>query len=462
MKVDLLVIGAGPGGYHAAIRAAQLGLKVVVAEREFVGGVCLNIGCIPTKALLHAGQEIKNATHGAEFGLNIEKWNLDLKALNNYRDKIVKKLTGGVSGLLKGNKIEVITGEARLISKNKAKIGDKEVEFGNCIIATGSKPSNIPTFQVDGQYIVDSTSALQIDTVPKRFLAIGGGAIGLEFATIYNRLGSNAKVIEFMDRIAPGADEEVGNELAKALKKQGIVIETSTKANGFEKKGEELHVELEDVKTGKKRIEIFDRVIVAVGRAPNGKNLGLEELGGKVDARGFISVNNKLETGVPGIYAIGDVIGHPMLAHKAMKEGIVAAERCAGKNSVMDAVAIPGVIYTTPELAWVGPTEKELREKGFELNVGRFPLSASGRALTLGAQEGMVKIIAEKESDLVLAVHVCAPSGSDLIGEAALAMEMAATVSDIALTIHPHPTLSELMLETAEAVHKQAIHIINK
>lgn len=462
MNFDLFVIGSGPGGYHAAIRGAQLGLKVAVAEREYIGGVCLNVGCIPTKVLLHVGEEIRGASTSGDFGLNILDWNLDLKALNAHRDKVVKKLTGGVSGLLKGNGVEVIRGDARLISPTEARVGETEVTFKNCIVAAGSEPARLPGFEVDGQEVLDSTSALQVDEIPKRFLAIGCGAIGLEFATIYNRLGSEVKLIEFLDRIAPGVDEDIGTVLKKALNKQGISVQTGTKANGCEKRADGLHVEIEDVKTGEARSEVFDRVLVATGRKPRGHNLGLEALGVTVDERGFIPVNDKLETGVPGIYAIGDVIGGPMLAHKAMKEGLVAAERCAGKASAMDAVGIPGVIYTTPEVAWVGPTERELREQGWNLRTGTFPLTASARALTLGTQEGLMKLIADAVTDRVLAVHLCAPSASDLIGEATLALEVAATAEDIALTIHPHPTLSETLLEIAEASHGQSIHILNR
>jgi dihydrolipoamide dehydrogenase len=462
MNVDLFVVGSGPGGYHAAIRGAQFGLKVAVAEREYIGGVCLNVGCIPTKALLHVGEEIRKTSKGAEFGLNVHDWNLDLKALGAHRDKVVKKLTGGVSSLFKGNGVEVIRGDARLVSRTKAKVGGTEVTFKNCIVATGSEPARLPGFEVDGHDVVDSTSALLIDEVPGRFLAVGCGAIGLEFATIYNRLGSEVKLIELLDRLAPGVDEDIGAALKKALNKQGITVQTGTKANGYERKADGLHVELEDVKTGETRSEVFDRILVAIGRKPRGHNLGLEALGVTVEERGFIPVNSRLETGVPGIYAIGDVIGGPMLAHKAMKEGVVAAERCAGKASAMDAVAVPGVIYTTPEVAWVGPTERELREQGRDLRIGRFPLTASARALTLGSQDGLMKLIADAKTDHVLGIHLCGPAASDLIGEAALALEVAATAEDIALTIHPHPTMSETLLEIAEAAHEQSIHILNR
>ncbi len=468
MKFDVLVIGAGPGGYHAAIRAAQLGLKVAIAEREFWGGVCLNVGCIPTKALLHVGHEIKNAKKGSEFGMNILDMKLDLKAVNAYREKIVKKLTSGVSGLLKGNGVTMFEGEAKIIALDKATIkkdnAEQTIEFSKLIIATGGTPSHLNNFPVDGTDIVDSTSGLLIpEKIPTRVLCIGGGVIGLEFATIYNRLGSKVTVIEPLPRIIAAADEEIVREAEKAYKKQGIEIFVHTGAMEFTKKKDGLHVTLENLETKEKRTEVFDRIISAVGRKPNGHGMGLEELGIKLTERGAIEVNPQtLETNKANIFAIGDVVPGVWLAHKAMKDGLVAAERCAGKPSVNDAVAVPGVVYTDPEIAWVGPTQKELEEKGMKLRVGKFPLAALGRAMTLGATEGVIKMIADAETDLVLAVHAVGPNASDIIGEACLALEMGALVDDIALTIHPHPTLSELMLEVAEATHKRSIHTLNR
>ena len=468
MRYDVFVIGAGPGGYHAAIRAAQLGLKVAIAEREFWGGVCLNIGCIPTKALLHVGQEVYNAQHGKEFGLNILEMNLDLKAVNKYRDGIVKKLSGGVSTLLKGNNVTMLEGEAKLKSRHVAvvtgKKGTEEIEFDKLIIATGGAPNHLKAFPVDGIDITDSTSALHIpETLPARVLCIGGGVIGLEFATIYNRLGSQVTVVEPLPNIIGVADAEIIKEALKAYKKQGIKVFTRTGVVSFVKKPDGLHVLIENLETKETRTEIFDRIVSAVGRHPVGKGIGLEEIGVRFLDKGAIDINPQtLETNITGVYAIGDVVQGVWLAHKAMKDGIVAAERCAGKTSLNDAVAVPGVVYTSPEVAWVGPTEEELRAKGYNLRIGKFPLAALGRAMTLGATEGLVKMIADEETDLVLAVHAVGPNASDIIGEACLALEMGAVVDDIALTIHPHPTLSELMLEVAEATHKRSIHILNK
>ena len=468
MRYDVFVIGSGPGGYHAAIRAAQLGLKVAIAEKEFWGGVCLNVGCIPTKALLHVGQEIYSAQHGSAMGINITEMNIDLKAVNKYKDGIVKKLSGGVASLLKGNGVAQFFGEARVTGRNtaviKSKDGEQTVEFDKLIVATGGAINHLKSFPVDGIDIVDSTSGLVIpEVLPARVLCIGGGVIGMEFATIYNRLGSAVTVVEPMPNIIGAADEEIIKEAEKSYKKQGIKLFKRTGVQAFEKKADGLHVTIEDLETKVTRVEIFDRIVSAVGRRAVGQGIGLEEIGVKISERGAIDIDPRtLETSVPGVYAIGDVVAGVWLAHKAMKDGLVAAERCAGKPSVQDAVAIPGVVYTSPEIAWVGPTQKELEEQGFKLKIGRFPLAALGRALTLGSSEGLIKMIADEETDLVLAVHAFGPNASDIIGEACLALEMAATVDDIALTVHPHPTLSELMLEAAEATHKHSIHIMNR
>ena len=468
MRYDVFVIGSGPGGYHAAIRAAQLGLKVAIAEKEFWGGVCLNVGCIPTKALLHVGQEIYSAQHGSAMGINITEMNIDLKAVNKYKDGIVKKLSGGVAALLKGNEVAQFFGEARVTGRNtaviKSKDGEQTVEFDKLIVATGGAINHLKSFPVDGIDIVDSTSGLVIpEVLPARVLCIGGGVIGMEFATIYNRLGSAVTVVEPMPNIIGAADEEIIKEAEKSYKKQGIKLFKRTGVQAFEKKADGLHVTIEDLETKVTRVEIFDRIVSAVGRRAVGQGIGLEEIGVKISERGAIDIDPRtLETSVSGVYAIGDVVAGVWLAHKAMKDGLVAAERCAGKPSVQDAVAIPGVVYTSPEIAWVGPTQKELEEQGFKLKIGRFPLAALGRALTLGSSEGLIKMIADEETDLVLAVHAFGPNASDIIGEACLALEMAATVDDIALTVHPHPTLSELMLEAAEATHKHSIHIMNR
>lgn len=460
---DVLVIGAGPGGYHAAIRAAQLGLKVACAERDSVGGVCLNVGCIPTKALLHAGEIRAEAQHAAEFGLNFGKETMDIAKLNGWKEGIVKKLTGGVSGLFKANKVTHLTGQASFIDDHTVQVGDKKYTAGSIIIATGSEPAKLPGIEVDQDKIVDSTGALVMpDPVPARMLCIGGGVIGFEFAQVYTNMGAKVKVIEFAPAIIPGADADAAKAFQKAMEKQGITVAVRHKANKAEKKADGVHVEIENVETGAKTVEVFDRVLVAVGRRPRTDGLQAERAGLTVDERGFIGADKKQRTVKSHIYSVGDVAGNPMLAHKAMKEGLVAAEVIAGKPAEQDAVAIPGVVYTNPELAWVGLTEKEAKDKGYDVKVGNFPLSASGRAMTLQSTDGFVKMVVEKDTDLVLGVHIVGPHASDMLGEASLALEMAATATDIALTIHAHPTLGEAILEAAEAAHKQAIHIINK
>lgn len=463
MDFDVLVIGAGPGGYHAAIRGAQLGLKVACVEKEYLGGVCLNVGCIPTKALLHAGEELANSKHAAEFGLTFSGTQMDIGKLNKWKDGIVTKLTSGVGGLFKANKVTHLIGEAVFVDANSIKVGDKTYTASNFIIATGSEPAKLPGLDVDQQTIVDSTGALVIpDPVPARMLCVGGGVIGFEFSHIYNNMGSQVKIIEFLPDVIPGADRGAVATFRKAMEKQGIEVVTSTKANKAEKQPDgTLKVELEDVKTGEKRSETYDRVLVSVGRRPRSAGLNLEGLGIATE-RGFITVNSKMQTNLPHIYAIGDVAGNPMLAHKAMKEGLVAAEVIAGEPAEMDPVAIPGVVYTSPELAWVGLTEEEALAKGYKIKTGQFPFAASGRAMTLQSTEGFVKMITEEGTDLVLGVHIVGPHASDMLGEASLGLEMAATASDIALTIHAHPTLGESVLEAAEAVHKQAIHIVNR
>jgi dihydrolipoamide dehydrogenase len=459
---DVIVIGTGPGGYHAAIRAAQLGKKVLAVEAEYVGGVCLNVGCIPTKALLHAAEELESTRHSSDFGLEVKEAKLDLKKLGGWRDSVVKKLTGGVGQLLKGNKVDLKTGFAKFAGPKTIEINGERIEGNTFIVATGSEPNTLPGFEVDQKDLIDSTGALRVeDKFPKRMLCIGGGAIGLEFAQVYKRMGADVTVIEFMGQILPAADPETANLLAKVLTKQGIAIRTGTKGVRQERKKDGIHVTLEDVKTGKQEEIVVDKILVATGRRPRGKGLGLEAIGVKVDERGYIPTNEKMETNVRGIYAIGDVTRPPLLAHKAMKEGLIAAENAAGGNAVMD-YQIPNVVYTSPEWAAVGMTEEEATKAGYKVKVGKFPLSASGRAMTLDATDGLIKLIGDAETDLLLGAHILSPNASDMIAEMALALEMGATVTDIGLTVHAHPTLSEGIMEAAENLHKTAIHIANR
>ncbi len=462
MDFDLIVVGSGPGGYHAAIRAAQEGLKVACVEKGAVGGVCLNVGCIPTKALLHVGDELRKAKEAKEFGIDFGQPKVDLGAVESWKQKVVSKQTNGVQMLLKGNKIELIQGEARFTSATEIEVGGKKYSAGKFIVATGSSPASIPGFELDGDRIIDSTGALTVGgEVPKRMVVIGAGAIGLEFADVYSSLGSEVTVVELLDQIAAAADADAAKELHKALEKRGIRILTSTKVLGQKKgkKGTEVEVQAKD---GSKETLVADRVLVAVGRRPNGKNLGLEKAGVEVDERGFVKVvNDHMQTTVSTIYAIGDVARAPLLAHKAMKEGVVAAEHAAGKPTAYDTV-VPAVIYTTPELASVGMTEAEAKAAGYELRIGKFPLVASGRASTLGVDSGMIKLIGDAKTDLVLGFHMVGPNAGDIVSEAALAIEMGATLEDIALTQHPHPTISEGVMEAAEHAHGRAIHIANR
>ncbi len=461
MDYDILVIGAGPGGYHAAIRAAQLGKKVACVEKEHVGGVCLNIGCIPTKALLHVAEGLRKARQAAAFGVKFGEPEVDLAAIARWKDEIVKKQSGGVRMLLKGSKVELLEGGAVFKGLHTVQVGDKTVTAEKIIIATGSEPLQIPGFEIDNRTILDSTGALQLTEVPDRLLCIGGSAIGLEFADIYNALGSAVTVVELLPHIVPAADEEVARELAKALEQRGIKLRAKTKAVAQQKVKDGLEVTLEDAQ-GKQDRLTFDKILVAVGRKPRSTGLGLELLGITVDRDlGFIPTNEHMQTNLPHIYAIGDVARPPLLAHKAMKEGLTAAEHAAELPSAYDTV-VPGVIYTTPEFASVGLTEKEAKEAGYEVRVGRFPLSASGRANTLGVTEGVVKVVGDAKTDLLLGFQMVGPGAGDIVSEAALALEMGATLEDIALTQHAHPTLAEAFMEAAEHAHGRAIHIANR
>ncbi|MEX2502446.1 MAG: dihydrolipoyl dehydrogenase [Trueperaceae bacterium] len=460
MDYDLIVIGSGPGGYHAAIRAAQLGVRTAVVEKNAVGGVCLNVGCIPTKALLHVAHDLHEAEVAKAFGVSFGKPKLDLKRMGAWKGEVVAKMTGGVRMLMKGNKVDLIEGEAHFTGANELTVGDRTVSFEKAIVATGSSPIVIPGFEPDGDRVVDSTGALEVPKVPKRFLTIGGSAIGLEFADVYAALGSEVTVVELMDRIVPTADRDASKALHAALEKRGIRIVTSTKAVSQTKtrKGTEVVLEGSD---GEQETLVVDKLLVAVGRKPNGTGLGLDAIGVEVDERGYVPVNDHLQTNVPHVYAIGDVARAPLLAHKAMKEGLVAAEHAAGRPAAYDTI-VPAVIYTNPELASVGMTEDEARDAGYELRIGSFPLAASGRAATLGVDAGLVKLVGDASSDVLLGAHIVGPGAGDLIAETTLAIEMGATLEDVALTQHPHPTLSEGVMEAAEHAHGQAIHIANR
>lgn len=462
MEFDLIVIGSGPGGYHAAIRAAQLGLNVACVEKEYVGGVCLNVGCIPTKALLHVAAEIRNGQHAESIGVKFGEPSIDLKAVAGFKDQVVEKMTGGVGMLFKGNKVKLLEGTAAFVDEKTISVGEERHSAKSFIVATGSSPVEIPGFELEEGRIIDSTGALQLgDEVPGRLLVIGAGAIGLEFADVYQALGSTVTVVELLDQIAPTADPDVAKELRKALEGRGIEFHTGTKVVGQKQGKKGTDVELQPPGGESHTVQV-DCILVAVGRRPNAKGLGLEEIGVELDERGYVKVvNEHMQTTQAHVYAIGDVARAPLLAHKAMKEGLVAAEHAAGQPSAYDTV-VPSVIYTSPELASVGLSEQEAQDAGYRVRIGRFPLSASGRAASLGVDGGLVKLIGDAETDLVLGCHIVAPNAGELIAEATLAIEMGATLEDIALTQHAHPTMSEGLMEAAEHAHGRAIHIANR
>jgi dihydrolipoamide dehydrogenase len=458
---DVLVIGAGPGGYVAAIRAAQLGLKTACAEsRATLGGTCLNVGCIPSKALLHASELYEEAAHGtlAKWGVKPTGVELDLGQMHATRLEAVKGLTQGIEFLFKKNKIEWLKGHAAFESADRVKVGDRIVRAKNIVIATGSSVTQLPGIAIDQERIVDSTGALELAQVPKRLVVIGGGVIGLELGSVWRRLGAEVTVVEFLDQILPGFDGEVRKEANKIFKKQGFEIRLSTKVTKAERKGETVTLTVEPASGGTSETIEADVVLVSVGRRPNTEGLGLENAGLQTNGRGQIETDHEFRTKVPGIWAIGDVIPGPMLAHKAEDEGIAVAENIAGLTGIVNENVIPSVVYTMPEIAGVGLTEEEARKEG-EVKVGKFPMLANSRAKTNREPEGFVKVIADATTDRVLGVWIIASVAGTMIGEAALAMEFSATSEDIAYTCHAHPTHEEALKEAAMAVTGKPIHI---
>ncbi|MBY0272557.1 MAG: dihydrolipoyl dehydrogenase [Alphaproteobacteria bacterium] len=459
-KVDLIVIGAGPGGYVAAIRAAQLGLSVLCVEkRKTLGGTCLNVGCIPSKALLYSSQKFEEAGHLlADHGVKLEKLSLDLKKMMERKEKVVEQLTGGIDYLFKKNKVQHAVGEAHILSAEEVKVNRETWKTKNILIATGSESANVPGITVDEKKIVSSTGGLSLDHVPEKLVVIGGGYIGLEMGSVWNRLGSKVTVVEFMDRLVPAMDHEMGAALMKALTKQGIDFKLSTKVTGIKEEKNKLTLSLEDA-SGKKESLEADTVLVATGRKPYTHGLGLEKIGVALNEKGFIVVNERYETSVSGVYAIGDVIPGPMLAHKAEEEGIAAVEIIAGQAGHVNYGAIPAVIYTHPEVASVGKSEEELKAEERTYKIGKFPFLANSRAKAVGDTEGFVKVLADALTDQVLGVHIIGLDAGTLIAEAVLGMEFSASAEDIARTCHAHPTLNEAVKEAAMAVDGRAIHI---
>jgi dihydrolipoamide dehydrogenase len=455
IECAMVVIGAGPGGYSAAFRAADLGLDTVLVERyATLGGVCLNVGCIPSKALLHAADVIEQAAHAGEYGVEFGKPKIALDKLRAYKDKVVGQLTKGLSGMAKQRKVRVVQGTAKFVSANELEItsGDGEAQllrFAQCIIAAGSQAVRLPIFPWDDPRVIDSTGALELADVPKSLLVVGGGIIGLEMATVYRALGSQVTVVEFMDQLMPGADADLVKPLADRLKKQGVAVHLKTKvvAAKATKPGIECTFEGASIPAA----STYDRVLVAVGRAPNGGKLDAEKAGVAVGERGFIAVDAQMRTNVPHIFAIGDLVGQPMLAHKATHEAHLAAEVAAGEKREWIARVIPSVAYTDPEIAWVGVTEAEAKAKGLAVEVGRFPWAASGRAIGLGRTEGFTKLLFDAGTHRIVGGGIVGVHAGELIAEIALAIEMGAEAADIGHTIHPHPTLSESVGMAAEA-----------
>lgn len=471
-KFDVVVIGAGPGGYVAAIKAAQLGLKTACIEKYqdgegklALGGTCLNVGCIPSKALLDSSWKFHEAQDGfAIHGINHAGVTMDVPAMIGRKSNIVKNLTGGVSSLFKSNGVTVLQGHGKLLAGKRVEVtgpnGVEIVEAENIILASGSRPIDIPPAPVDQKIIIDSTGALEFQQVPKRLGVIGAGVIGLELGSVWSRLGAEVTVLEALDTFLMAADTAVSKEALKTLTKQGLDIKLGARVTGSEVQGEEVVVRYTDA-NGEQSIT-FDKLIVAVGRRPVTTDLLASDCGVDIDERGFIYVDDYCATSVPGVYAIGDVVRGLMLAHKASEEGIMVVERIKGHKAVMNYDLIPSVIYTHPEIAWVGKTEQALKAEGVEVNVGTFPFAASGRAMAANDTGGFVKIIADAKTDRVLGVHVIGPSAAELVQQGAIAMEFGSSAEDIGMMVFSHPTLSEALHEAALAVNGGAIHIANR
>jgi dihydrolipoamide dehydrogenase len=450
---EVLVLGSGPGGYTTAFRAADLGKQVIMIERhQRIGGVCLNVGCIPSKALLHSAAVITEAEEMDSHGISFGKPQIDIKKLAGWKDSVVERLTGGLKMLAKQRKVEVVTGEGKFTSANHISVttadGEISISFDHCVIAAGSRVTKIPSFPNDDARIMDSTDALRLEKIPDRLLVIGGGIIGLEMATVYQALGAKITIVEMQDGLIPGADKDIVRPLQKRLQSryENIYLKTAVTAIKPLKNGLEVSFDGKDAPEN----DIFDRILVAVGRSPNGLLIDADKAGVNVDERGFIAVNKQQQTNVPHIFAIGDIVGQPMLAHKATHEAKVAAEVISGMKSAFDPMTIPSVAYTDPEVAWMGLTEEQAKAEGIEVEKGAFPWAASGRSLSVGRDEGMTKTLFDKQTGRLVGAGIVGPNAGELIAEAVLALEMGADAEDMGLTIHPHPTLSETLCFAAE------------
>jgi len=461
---DAVVLGGGPGGYVAAIRLAQLGRKTVLVEKESLGGVCINWGCIPSKALIAAANLVEDMRGAADRGIIAAPLEVDIAKLRDFKNGVVKKLVGGIGLLEKGNGVEVVKGTAAFVGPDAVEVdagGEKtRLEAKAFIVATGARPVQIPGFAFDGKDIWSAKEAVDLPEVPGRLVVIGGGVIGLELGTVYSKLGSKVTVVEALPSILTGVDPEAVRIVQKELRRREVDVLVNAKAKGLSRRGEALAVTVEV--DGKEQVVEADKVLVSVGFRPNSEGLGLEQAGVKLDPKGFVQVNERYQTSVPSIYAIGDLCGPPFLAHKASKEGEIAAEVIAGKKSTRDWVAMPGAIFTDPEVAFAGLSEEEARKQGHDTITGKFAFGALGRAVAIDHTEGFVKVVADRESKLLLGVTIVGPEASDLIAEATLALEMGAYLEDVALTIHAHPTLPEALMEACKAAMGEAIHRLNQ
>ena len=468
-QVDAIVIGAGPGGYHAAIRLGQLGKNVVCFDRDEVGGVCLNWGCIPTKALLHVGEVARHIREAGKIGLKVAAPEIDREGVAKFTNDVVTSNVKGVETLFKGNNVKFAYGEASFTGPKSVSLkkrgGGSETYTAKdgIVIATGSAPVDVKAWPRDGEFIINSDDAVRLRKIPKTLLVIGGGVIGLEFATVYTRLGAKVLVVEMLPQILTGTDLEISKAMGRILKKQGVEIALSTSVKTLAKKGNAVSATISgEFTNGKDEAREFEMALVAVGRRPVTDNLNLAAAGLATDDKGFLAVDAQRRTKVASVFAIGDVTGAPLLAHKAMKEGVIAAEAISGdKSAAYDPVAVPNCVYTDPEVATVGLSEEEAKAKGFEVRIGKFPLVASGRARTMNESDGLIKLVGDAKTDLLLGMHIVAPQAESLIGEGVIALEMGSTLEDIGLSIHPHPTLTESIQDAAEAAHGKAIHILN-
>jgi len=472
-KYDVIVIGAGPAGYHAAIRCAQLGMSTACIDKSLgkdgkptLGGTCLNWGCIPSKALLDASHKYHELSHGVDqFGISTGKVAIDIKKMMANKDAVVSQLTGGVNALFSGNGVDVLSGAGKLLGNKKVLFtshdaSETELAAENVILAPGSVPVEIPPAPLDGDCIVDSTGALEFETVPKKLGIIGGGVIGLELGSVWSRLGSEVVIIEALDEFLPIADQRISRDALKILQGQGLDIKLGALVTEAKAQKSGVKVTYKDPE-GEHNLKV-DKLIVAVGRRPYTEGLLAPDSGVNLDERGFLYVNDLCSTDAPDVYAVGDVVRGPMLAHKGMEEGVMVAERIAGKKPLVNYETVPSVVYTHPEIAWVGKTEQELKAAGEEVEIGIFPFAASGRAMAAGDAQGMVKIIAEKSTDRILGVHILGPQASEMIAQAVISMEFSASAEDLGLTMFAHPSLSESVHEAALAVSGHAIHMVNR